>query len=208
MRASNFEQTLLDYCQDYETAKSLGTAMLACNAMIVPTIAPQIALLIPQAPRPVTTYTEPAEIVFAGGLQAHRPGVPKTSHEGQLQFIETESGQIAGFAELLMANGGSTDCIVYDGRKERFTLAYQLTDCAITFEGGEIDAEGRNTIMKISAPIKYMYFGMNSSLGSSSPAVGKMQNATPAFDSFLRQASDVLNFVQAGNTLVRALGQL
>jgi hypothetical protein len=208
MRASNFEQTLLDYCQDYETAKSLGTAMLSCNAMIVPAIAPEIALLISQAPRPVTTYTESTEVIFAGGLQAHRTGVPKTSHEGQLQFIETDTGQIAGFAELLMANGGCTDCIVFDGRKDRFTLAYQLTDCAITFEGSEIDAEGRNTIMKVSAPIKYMYFGMNSSLGSSTPATGKMQNATPAFDNFLQKANDVLNIVQSGNTLIRALGQL
>ncbi|ENV28402.1 hypothetical protein [Acinetobacter baumannii] len=118
MRASAFQQTLLDYCQDYETAKSLGTAMLACNAMIVPAIAPHIALLIPNAPRPVSTYTEPTEVIFAGGLQAHRSGVPKTSHDGQLQLIETDTGQIAGFAELLMANNGHTDCIVFDGRKE------------------------------------------------------------------------------------------
>ncbi|HGW3984094.1 hypothetical protein ACT4YP_20120 (plasmid) [Acinetobacter baumannii] len=207
MRASAFQQTLLDYCQDYETAKSLGTAMLACNAMIVPAIAPHIALLIPNAPRPVSTYTEPTEVIFAGGLQAHRSGVPKTSHDGQLQLIETDTGQMAGFAELLMANNGHTDCIVFDGRKDRFTLAYELKDCAITIEPGEIDAEGRNTLMRLNAPIKYMYFGMNANIGSSTQ-VGQVQNATQGFQDFINKANEVLNVVQAGNSLIRALGSL
>lgn len=207
MPISSFENTLLDYCNDYEEVKSLGAAMLACNSIIVPEIAPHIALLIANFPRPVTTYTEPVEYALAGGLQAHRPGVPKTSHTGQLQFIETDFNQIAGFGELLSANGGQTNCIVYDGRRERFTQSYYLQNCAIQIEPGESDAEGRNVIMRHNGPMQYMYFGMNAALGTST-RVGQIQGAGTAMDNFLKQSRDILNTVQAGNSLIRALGSL
>ncbi|WP_336148186.1 hypothetical protein [Acinetobacter soli] len=204
MRASTFESTLLDYTQDYQQAKSLGAAMLACHGMIVPAIAPNIALLIPNCPRPSTTYTEPVEFSYAGGLQAHRPGVPKTSHTGQLQFIETDYGQVKGFMELLNSVGGTTDCIVYDGRPGRYTEAYELSDCAITFEPGEFDAEGRSTIMLISAPMSYMYFVINAQLGISYE-IGRITESNTVVNQFLARANSILASVQAGNPLYRAL---
>lgn len=207
MPISNFENTLLDYCSDYEEAKSLGAAMLACNSIIVPEIAPNIALLIANFPRPMTTYTDPVEYAYAGGLQAHRPGVPKTSHTGQLQFIETDFGQIAGFAEILAANGGQTNCIVYDGRRERYTASYYLQNCAITLEAGENDAEGRNTIMRHNGPMSYMYFGQNAELGTASK-VGQIIGSNTAMNGFLQKSKSILSTVQAGNTLLNALGAL
>ena len=207
MRANTFETMMLDYTGDYTQAKSLGSAMLSCHGMIVPEIAPNIALLIPNFPRPSNTYTEPVEYALAGGLQLHRPGVPKTSHQGQLQFIETDYGQAKGFMELLMAAGGSTNCIVYDGRPGRFTEAYELRDCAITFEPGEFDGEGRSTIMRISAPISYMYFGINAALGTSS-TVGRIAGSDTVVNQFLDKANSILNSVQAGNALVRAIADL
>lgn len=207
MPVSNFENTLMDYCNDYEEAKSLGAQMLACNSIIVPEIAPNIALLISNFPRPITTYTEPVEYAYAGGLQAHRTGVPKTSHTGQLQMIETDFGQIAGFAELLAANGGQTNCIVYDGRRERYTASYYLQNCAITIEPGEMDAEGRNTILRHNAPIQYMYFGMNANLGSATQ-IGQIAGSGNAMNQFLQKSRSILNTVQAGNTLLNALGAL
>lgn len=207
MPISSFENTLLDYCNDYEEVQSLGAQMLACNSIIVPVIAPNIALLISNFPRPIVSYTEPVEYALAGGLQAHRPGVPKTSYAGQLQMIETDFGQIAGFAELLASNGGQTDCIVYDGRRERYTTSYSLRNCAIQIEPGEMDAEGRNVILRHNAPIQYMYFGMNANLGSATQS-GQITGAGTALDKFLKQSRDILNTVQAGNSLIRALGSL
>lgn len=207
MPVSNFENTLMDYCNDYEEAKSLGAAMLACNSIIVPEIAPNIALLISNFPRPITTFTEPVEYAYAGGLQAHRPGVPKTSHTGQLQFIETDFGQIAGFGELLNSNGGQTNCIVYDGRRERYTASYYLQNCAITIEPGEMDAEGRNTILRHNGPMQYMYFGLNANLGTATK-VGQIAGAGNAMNGFLQKSRSILNTIQAGNTLLNALGAL
>ncbi|WP_111857838.1 hypothetical protein [Acinetobacter sp. CFCC 10889] len=206
MRA-NFQQTLMDYGLDYTTAKSLGAPMLACTGMIVPDIAPHLALLITNFPRPVTTYTEPVEFAYAGGLQATTTGVPKTSHTGNLQFIETDFGQAQGFMELLMAHGGVTDCTVYDGRPDRWMQAYQLHDCAITFEPSEFDAEGRSTLLKVSAPMSYMYFGLNTKLGTSG-VVNQITGASNVVDQFLNKANQTLNIVRAGNNIVRALGDL
>ena len=204
----NIQQTLIDYGLDYQTAKSLGAPMLACNAMIVPKIAPHLSLLIANFPRPIVTMTEPVDFAYSGGLQAHRTGIPKTNYTGNLQFIETEVGQIQGFAELLMAHGGSTDCIVFDGRVGRYSQAYNLPDCAITLEPQEMDAEGRSTIVKVSAPMSYMYFGLNVKLGKSSPLTGKIDDGLNGIDDFLNKANDILNIVRAGNSLVKALGDL
>jgi hypothetical protein len=204
----NIQSTLLDYGMDYEMARSLGEPMLACNAMIVPEIAPHLALLAVNFPRPIVTMTEPVDYAYAGGMQTSRVGVPKTHSTGNLQFIETDVGIMQGFAELVMANGGETSCIVYDGRVGRYDKAYKLPKCAITFEPQEIDAEGRSTIIKVSAPMSYMYFGLNVSIGKSTPYMGQVKSGNSGFDDFLDKANNLLNIVRSGNNLVRALGDM
>lgn len=204
-----FIQTLQEYKSDYATAKELGAAMLACNAMLVPEIAPNIALLLKTYPRPIVTNNEAAEVAYAGGLAAHVPGVPKTAFQGAITMIETETGQIADFAELLISNGGTTDCILYDGRMNRWTKAHELIDCAFTFEPGDIDSESRNTILTISSSINYMYFGQNAALGSVSSAVygGKqvgVNGGSNAISQTLSKAQNILNVISAGNSLMNA----
>lgn len=204
-----FIHTLQDYKSDYETAKALGTAMLVCNAMLVPEIAPNVALLLKTYPRPIVTNNEAAEVAYAGGLAAHVPGTPKTSFQGAVTMIETETGQIADLAELLINNGGTTNCILYDGRMNRWTKAHELIDCAFTFEPGDIDSESRNTILTISASMNYMYFGQNAALGTVSAGVyGGTQvpvnGAAGAVSSTLSKAQNILNVVKAGNSLINA----
>lgn len=207
-----FIKTLQEYKSDYESAKALGAAMLACNAMIVPKIAPHIALLFKTFPRPISTNNDSADVEYAGGLKAHVSGTPKMDFEGSFTVIETETGQIAEFAELLQAHGGGTDCIVYDGHMNRWTKAYELLDCAMTFEPGEIDSSSTSQILSISGNMRYMYFGLSAELGSkaNSSYGGKrvnmtgMSNANNSGGNLLTQAQNILNVVQAGNNVFNA----
>lgn len=207
-----FIQTLQEYRSDYETAKQLGAAMLSCNAMIVPEAAPHLALLFKTYPRPIVTNNEAAEVSYAGGLSAHVPGVPKTSYEGAITAIETESGQISELAELLVSKGGSTNCILYDGRINRWTKAHELLDCAFTFEPGELDSEGRSQILTISGNMKYMYFGQNASAGTSSSAtfggvsvpMGGTSTGNGSAGNLLTKAQNFLNIATAGNNIFQA----
>lgn len=204
---SQFIQTLQEYRSDYETAKQLGAAMLACNAMLVPEAAPNIALLFKTYPRPIVTNNEGAEVGYAGGLMGHVAGVPKTSFEGAVTMIETETGQIADFAELLIAQGGTTNCILYDGRINRWTKAHELLDCTFTFEPGDLDSESRSTILTVSANMKYMYFGQNAAVGTASNAIfgGTQVGLNGGSSSLLNKAQNVLNVVKAGNSVLNAV---
>ncbi|WP_322977466.1 hypothetical protein [Acinetobacter pittii] len=206
---AQFIQTMQEYKNDYETTKQLGAGMLGCNAMLVPEIAPHIALLFKTYPRPIVTNNESAEVSYAGGLLAHVPGVPKTSYEGAVTMTETETGQIADFAELLMSQGGTTNCILYDGRINRWTKAHELIDCAFTFEPGDLDSENRSSVLTISGNMKYMYFGQNAKVGTASNAVygGKqvpVYGGNGGASSFLNKAQSILNVVTAGNSLFNA----
>lgn len=204
-----FIQTLQEYRSDYEAAKQLGAAMLSCNAMLVPEAAPHIALLFKTYPRPMTTNNESADVSYAGGLQAHVPGVPKTSFDGAFTCTETETGQLADFAELIMSMGGSTNCILYDGRMNRWTKAHELLDCALTFEPGDLDAEGRSQILTVSGNMKYMYFGQNAAVGSVSNAQYggtrvPVNGSSGGISQLLSQAQNMLNVVVAGNSVFQA----
>lgn len=204
---SQFIQTLRDYRGDYETAKQLGAAMLACNAMLVPEIAPNIALLFKTYPRPIVTNNESAEVSYSGGLAAHVAGVPKTSYEGAVTMIETETGQISDFAELLIANGGTTNCILYEGRVDRWTKCHELLDCAMTFEPSDLDSESRSTILTVSANMKYMYFGQNAAMGTVAATVfggTKVAVNGGGVSGLLNKAQNILNVVQAGNSVLQA----
>jgi hypothetical protein len=207
-----FIQTMQEYRSDYETAKQLGAGMLSCNAMLVPELAPNIALLLKTYPRPIVTNNDSAEVSYAGGLAAHVPGVPKTSFQGAITMMETETGQISDFAELLISNGGTTNCILYDGRMNRWTKAHELMDCAFTFEPGDLDSEGRSSIVTVSGNINYMYFGANASLGTTSNSqYGGTQvavNGSGGISSTLAKAQNILNVVKAGNSLIKAAGSI
>lgn len=203
----NFIQTLQDYTGDAVTAQSLGAAMLQCNGMIVPEAMPNIALLIVNFNRPVTTNNEAADYNVAGGAQFHVPGAPKNRFEGQWQLIETDFGQSTAFAELIMASGGQTNCIVYDGRPGRYMNMHQLTNVAITFEPLDVDAEGVSTIQRVSANVKYNYYGLSAGLGSVN-AVGQIAGATAGVQGVLQKAQGLLNTVYAGNTLINSMKSL
>lgn len=158
--------------QDYEAAKSLGAAALACNAVLIPKGFENLSLLIQNFPRPMVTNNDPADVDYAGGLAAHVQGVPKTSFEGSITVIETEQATLSKFAEAIVANGGClSECRVVfgtsDGTQNAGAISYTIHDVAFTFSdgGGEIDASSRSQILTVSGSIRYMYFGENSSLG-------------------------------------------
>ena len=53
----------------YETAKSLGAAMLACNAVLVIDGYENLHILLQNFQRPITSMHDPADVDYAGGLQ-------------------------------------------------------------------------------------------------------------------------------------------
>ena len=98
--------TYARYKRDYETAKSLGAAALACNAVLIPTGFEHMRLLFQNFTRPMVTNNDPADVDYAGGLAAHIQGVPKTDFETSVTAIETEKGALSKFAQAVVDNGG------------------------------------------------------------------------------------------------------
>lgn len=205
---AGFIQTMQEYRQDYEAAKGLGAAMLACNGMLVPQNAPHLALLCKSFPRPIVTNTDSADVAYAGGLAGHVAGVPKTSYEGSLQLIETEKGIISDWAQLLVDSGGTTNCIYYDGRVNRWTKAFELIDCAITLEAPDMDAESRSQIVMVTTQMRYMYFGQNAAMGNVSATSfgGTMVNMGGS--DLLTKAQNILNVAVGGKNLATAIKNL
>ncbi len=85
--------TLQAYRKMYETAKSLGSAMLACNAIFVPKGYDHLYLLIQNFPRPATTHNDSADVDYARGLQSHVPGTP-TPNLLRILSINTEANYL------------------------------------------------------------------------------------------------------------------
>ncbi len=169
----NNTPTYRRYREDYETAKSLGAAALACNAMMVPSGHPHLRLLFQNFQRPMVTNNDPTDVDYAGGLAAHVQGVPKTSFDGSVTVIETENGAIANFAQAIVDAGGHLpECEVLfglsDGSSTEAVRVYKIFDVALTFSdgGGEIDASSRSQILTVQGQMRYMYFGDNADLGT------------------------------------------
>lgn len=167
------------YRKQYETAKSLGAAMLACNAFLVPEGYNNLYLLIQNFQRPIVSHNDSADVDYARGLQAHVAGTLKTNFEGQWTLIETESGAISKFAEdIAVKHGGILplvriyDGFVGDGDNIKGSREYELIDCAITFTdgGGEIDAASRSQILQVQASCRYNYFGQSGKIGATGGA--------------------------------------
>ncbi len=202
----NFMPTLRDYVNDEIAMRSLGAAMLQSNAMMVPECAPELALLITNFQRPVITFNESADFNVAGGAQFHVPGAPKNRYEGPIQMIETDFGQVTALSELLMTMG-STNCIIYDGRPDRYTQAYELRNCSFTFEPLDIDGEGVSSIVRASATMKYNYTGINAELGSVD-TLGRIIGADQGTKALFEKAKQYLDLIYAGNTIMNAIKDL
>lgn len=161
--------------KQYEAMKSLGAAMLACNAVLVPEGYNNLYLLIQNFQRPITSHHDPAEVDSARGLQLHVSGTRKTNFESSWTLIETEGGAIADFAEDMVNKHAGIlpmarvyDGYVGDGDNIKGLREYELIDCAITFSdgGGEIDAASRSQILQVQASCRYNYFGQGGKIGS------------------------------------------
>lgn len=178
----------------YETAKSLGAAMLACNAVLVIDGYENLHILLQNFQRPITTMHDPAEVDYAGGLQGQSTSVVKTKFESQWTFIETESGAISRFAEDIVTKFGGElplarvyDGYIGDGDAIKGNREYELIDLAITFAdgGGEIDSASRSQILQVQASCSYNYFGQSGKLGSTGNNADIFANTlTSALDKF------------------------
>lgn len=201
-----FAVTYQDYFKDYQTAKAMGAAMLACNAILVPEQRPDLALLIKSFPRFMATLNDPAEVNYAGGLQATVASVPKTSFEGSLTVIETDTGKGLELAEWITAVG-STDFLMYDGRQDRYTRVHRYHDCKITLDVGEIDSENRSQILMLNGTIKGMYFGQAAQLGAIGGGLGGVQVASSnsSFGRFVNETTSVFDTIAKGNSIIRSV---
>lgn len=164
---------------DYEAIKDIGAPLLQCQGMLVPKDYPEMRFFFQSFPRPMPTNNDIADVAYAGGLQGHTAGVPKTSYQGSVTMLETENGICAAFAELVIANGGTIDCDYYDGRDDDYITKYELTDCCFTFEPADMSADGRSAVVTVSGSMQYMYFGQNAEIGQSlTSLIGKRSNGT------------------------------
>lgn len=200
----NLYTSIRQYAKDHDTAQALGAALLQCNGMIVPEDYPGIALLIPNFQIPTITHNEAADYNVAGGAQFHVAGAPKNRYDLTMQLIETDTGQLAKFAEYLMSRGGMIDCIAYEGTPGNYLSAHQLRDCAITFDPKDIEGEGVSSIVRVQAQCKANYYGLNALLGSTSQ-IGQLANSSNS--QFFQRARQVLDTVEAGNSLLNTIRQ-
>ncbi|WLG15038.1 hypothetical protein Q6344_06815 [Psychrobacter cibarius] len=193
--------SLTAYRKQYHTVKSLGAAMLACNAVLVIDGYESLYVLLQNFQRPICTHHDSADVDTARGLQMHAAGTRKTNFEGQWTFIETESGVISQFADdLVNIHDGIIplarvyDGFVDDGDNIKGLREYELIDSAITFTdgGGEIDAASRSQILQVQANCRYNFFGNDSKLGATSTdvfantltnALNTLGGLTPSFTS-------------------------
>ena len=184
--------SLQAYRKQYETAKSLGAAMLACNAVLVIQGYENLHILLQNFQRPITSMNDPADVDYARGLQGHATGTRKTNFESQWTFIETETGMISKFAEDLVTKFDGEiplarvyDGFVGDGDEIKGLRDYELIDCAITFAdgGGEIDSASRSQILQVQASCRYNFFGQSGKLGTTG-------NTTDVFANTLLDALD------------------
>jgi hypothetical protein len=201
----NLYTSIAQYAKDHDTAQALGAALLQCNGMIVPANMPGIALLIPNFQIPTITHNEPADYNTAGGAQFHVAGAPKNRYDLTMQLIETDTGQLTKFSELLMATGGMTDCIAYEGTPGNYLAAHLLRDCAITFDPKDIEGEGVSSIVRVQAQCKSNYYGVNAQLGGTN-SVGMLAN--PSNAQFFQKARQILNTVEAGNSLINTISEV
>lgn len=199
-----FAVTYQDYFKDYQTARAMGAAMLASNAMLVPEARPDFALLIKSFPKFLPTLNDPAEVNYGGGLQSTVASVPKTSFEGSLTFIETDTGKGLEFAEWI-AIVGDTDFIFYDGRVDRYIRAHRYHGCKVTFDVGEIDSENRSQILMYNGTIKGHYFGQAATLGKTSNAGVTVGSSNASFNNFLNKTNSVLDTISKGNSIIRSV---
>ena len=191
--------TYARYKRDYETAKSLGAAALACNAVLIPTGFEHMRLLFQNFTRPMVTNNDPADVDYAGGLAAHIQGVPKTDFETSITAIETEKGALSKFAQAVVDNGGMIpECKVVfggsDGVASSGAEVYTIQDVAVTFSdgGGEIDASSRSQILTVQGNMRYMFFGKNANLGAAGSKAFALLNQSLANNSGVSGAIDGL----------------
>lgn len=201
-----FAVSYQDYFKDYQTAKAMGAAMLACNAMLVPEARPDLALLIKSFPRFISTLNDPAEVNYAGGLQSSVPSVPKTLHEGAISVIETDTGKGMEFAEWITLVG-ETDFLLYDGRIDRAMRVHRYYGCKVTLDVGEIDSESRSQILMMNGTLKGHYFGKVAELGKTSNPDIKMHATNKMFEGFAKTAKTVLGNILQGNSIIGATKQ-
>lgn len=204
---SNINVTYNDLRQDYYNAKALGAAKLACMGMLVPRVAPEMRLLITAMPKPIVTNNDVADTAYAGGLQSHQAGIPKTSYQGSVTFLETETGKVGEFAELIVANSGICDCDFYDGRYNRFVRVHELLDVAFTFEPGDIQADSRSQVLNVTGSIQYMYFGLNAGIGGGTSS-NSAQQAIDGVGDLLNRAQQIINVGQQAVGVVGSIARL
>ncbi|MEY2864250.1 MAG: hypothetical protein RLY58_1957 [Pseudomonadota bacterium] len=193
--------TLMQQLQDdYLAAKELGSPVLACQFMLVPQDFEFGRLLIKSGPYPVVSNNDPAEVNYAGGLQASVAGIPKTKFEGSISVIETEDGHGQAFGEFVVGQGGCIPCDLYLGRPGNFSRVFELTDCKIRVEQGEWDSESRSQVLILNGQMDYMYFGQFASIGSNGTVLPGQKKSSGA-QSLINRVQQVINVAQSGVNL-------
>lgn len=207
---------------DFEIAQSLGSPLLQCQGMLVidrmsgdsdlsskANVALQKMsggrLLIQSAPRPIVSNFDPAEAHYAGGFVGVVPSIPNTKFTGSITMLETETGAVQELAELIVNNGGAIDCKYYDGRLDMFHRVYTMLNMAIRFESAEYTADSKSSVMTVTCPVDYNYFGVYADIGENQTIQAGSTGETSGWH---KEVKNVLDTVRAARSTAGQLGGL
>lgn len=141
------------------TVAKMGNKAISSDAMFVVDGYEDIRLLTKQFPQPVTSTAGEIEVPGPLGTVTVQPQQLKVYQQGQIQFYETENGDVETFLESLQLNGSKFDATIYEGTMEKYTRAWRISNCFIEVENPDRDWENRSQVLMLSGTLHFHYTG-------------------------------------------------
>ncbi|MAK91984.1 MAG: hypothetical protein CMI13_12210 [Oleibacter sp.] len=119
----------------------------------------QFQFLTKQFPWAVLTPGEGVEVAAPMGTVEWQASQVHVNQQGAISLYETEDGMVDNMLVSMLVNGGTFDCVVYQGTPERFTKAKRYRKCFINAEPVDRDWENRTQPMMVTGTLFYHYYG-------------------------------------------------
>ena len=144
----------------YVATAALGDKVVSSDAYFEIEGFEQIGLLIKQFPWPELSPAGEIEVPMPNGAARWQPQQLKINQQGQVTFMETQTGHVQAFLEQVIFNSGARfNAKVYEGTPDDHTRVCSIRDCFIQLDNPDRDWENRGQIMMISGTLFFHYFG-------------------------------------------------
>jgi hypothetical protein len=145
--------------QSYAQFKANGDKSVSSDAMFVIDGFEQLRLLCKQFPQPTLSPAGEIEIATPMGGTAVQPQQLKIAQQGQVQFYETQRGDMDAFLDSVLLTGAKFNARVYEGTLERYKRGWVIQDCFLVFDNPDRDWENRSQVTMVSGTLNFHYFG-------------------------------------------------